>query len=397
MKKQLFIWLGNTLDDPFRWLVWDPKKQLVVDAGSLADSDELAKVQTASKQCTSIALLRGEFCVFTSIRLPSRRKIALRTIPYQLEDSLCQPLDEIHIAVGNIDKNLVVPTVTISKITLSDWLVKLDNLGIRVDVFTPDFLALSVPEGYEAVILQDDERKLFRSQHDSVCLNQRNFEGWFGLVEFQGDIRYVGYAPLNYGSMVQEKISEDVLEWIAKSFRVRDCVNLLQGEYELRNLFKDWANKLKLPGYLALAVLFMQISLTHLENLNIDRQIDSYDDEIETVFRSTFPAVRRVVNPRSQMKAKLNELKHTNGAEFFDLVNIFSKALSASQGITLQKMRFQAAGNAVQVYVSAADFSALDRLNDELQKAGVSAKSGAYQRTNNHTVSGNFTLRNNND
>lgn len=393
MRNQLFIWLGYTPDDLIRWLVWDKKSSACIESGVLDNAEELTKLHRRSAQNKSIVLIAGEHCVYKRIKLPDRSKLSKRTIPYQIEEKLCQPIETVQVAIGELDNQLLIPVITISKADLSEWLNSLDKAQIRPDIVTPDYMALSYEKNH-TTILQDNNRTLCRSQDNSATLSSVTVQEWLSLTQDRID----STQDINDCS-TQNSTLDDIhhscippLEKLAQDFSLKPCINLIQGEFEQHSAFKGWIVAMKLPAILVSLICFIHFGTVYLENRKLENQILQYDQRIEHVFRSAFPDTRRVVNARSQMKAKLTELKNTQSYVFLRLLDKAALPLSKFKDIHLQQLRYQAKDGALQIYVTAPSYSVLEKLSDQLQEASLKIQPGAFQQTEDSMISAQIML-----
>lgn len=398
MKNQLFIWPSHQTTSPIRWLEWNPQNTAAIATGTLNDASKLVQLQPIADKSTTLLLLPGECCLHTRIKLPDRSKLAKRTIPFQLEEKLCQPIEALQIVYGSLDSSLNIPVVSIEKSVLQSWIEALEKARIQADRVLPDYLALPNTDN-QATLLQDGERVLCRTPDMAATLDKRTLTPWWSLVPQPDNIQCFGNIDVAQDNSVTSlPTDKDALETLARHFNPKTGINLLQGEFEQRNALHDWAIKLKLPAIAASLFILLQFATLQLENIQLQRQISQYDNQIEQVFRSAFPDTRRIINARSQMKAKLAVLERSNShTTFLSILGHAAPELAKNPDIKLQQMRFQADDGSLKLQVTAPDFMALDKLNNRLQNKPLRIKPGSFQQTGGNQITGQLTLWGNKD
>ncbi|MGB0467293.1 MAG: type II secretion system protein GspL [Pontibacterium sp.] len=395
MKTQLFIWPGGQLTDPIRWLEWSPKAHKSISAGTLSDSAALSQLHSKAQQATTALLLPGECCLYSRVKLPNRSKLALQSIPYQLEENLCQPLDGLQIATGPVTADLHIPVIALEKKLLQDWLDALKAAQIQVDRIMPDYLALS-PRPGQATLLQDQHRVICRLPKAAASFDQRTLSAWWALLEQPDSVQSFGEIELSGAEKHPLRPEESPLSVLARQFDPTRCINLLQADFEQHNPVKDWALRLKTPLIAASILAALHLGTVQLDNMQLQQQISDYDARIKTVFLDAFPDTRRIVNPRSQMKARLDLLaRQSDQGGFLRILRQVAPELADSPGITLQTLRFQADTAALQMQLTGPDFAALETFNGRLQKKPLILKPGASQQTADKQISTQLTVREN--
>ena len=397
MKAELFIWLGHNEAQPVRWMRRQRKHTAPAHTGKLPGASTLSELQDKARDAVVWLLVPGEHCVHLPVTLPNHSKQARRSIPYLIEEKLCQPLEETHVAYlpGGQSNNYDV--IAVATAQMRAWLDALSSAGIAPDYVVPDFMVLPHP-GEELHLLQDGSRTLARGDRIAATLNSDTLSAWLKLSgkEHPTSHSYGEVPPAGLETTQQEMI--DPLAQLANLAANSKPLNLLQGEYAERNPFSDYMQLLKLP--MAAAFLFALLNVVHayIEIQTLDKQKHAYQQAIEQVFRSALPETRRIVNPRSQMKARLATLEtQADSGAFLALLEKLSLAAALHNSVEIQSLRFDAIQNTLQLQVIANDFASLEKLNDTLQQQALTVDPGAYQQTSTQQVSAQLTIREGDD
>ncbi len=392
MKNQLFIWPCNTPEDAIRWLEWDRSSSQVLSQGQLENGSALAQLQPHASRNQVILLLPGSSCFYTQVQLPNTSKQAQTAIPFMLEDKLCQPIEDLHIAHRPMDSALNRQVVAVEHTLMQTWIDAFNQAQIQLETITPDYLALPLQPDY-ATLLHAGPELVCRYPQHAASMPAATFQQWQPLLPEVSTVNELGG-----GATCENSTSSDsahaALASLASGFNPKDLVNLRQAQYLPQGQLSVWGSKLKLAAALAAIALCAQFAIFKMESAKLQQQITDYDTQVKQVFVSAFPETRRVINPRSQMKAKLAQMKRGSGNfRFLEIMNQAAPTLANAQGIKLEQIRYLQKDNAVKLTLSAPDFESINNLQSALNSKSLRAEPGAYQQTGSNQVSAQITLQ----
>lgn len=353
--------------------------------GEGADSHILAGIEelTASGllkpgQRTGV-ILSGERIAARGLDLAIRnRKQLERAAGFFLEDELAGDIAGLHKVVQTGDEN----TPTMVAATDRDWITEildsLQNASITPAFMTADFLCLD-PVG-EVVVSPD--RLLFRHQGNGFAAPATEIEDVLRPVFRELEtpetfrIRLLGgaEAPGWLDGDTEHLTSETMTQFLTRRVQETAPLNLLQGlvreEFALGSLIRQW----RLAGGLAAACLVLAVCGAVADGMRLQKAETDLIASTEELFAEKFPE-RSTRNIRRQLR--------TMGAgqgsgDFLGLLEQVSPVLSGNEEITLTQIDFTAEGQLV-LDLRFPDFTALDRLKEQLVAAGLTVDEGRNQ------------------
>lgn len=426
MRKQLFIQLFDeptlaqpaggeaAMATPASWVLRDVDSP----AGTLFHGN-LAEAAAQAVGARVSVLVPGEDVLLAQVDLPAMKMQRLaKAVPYALEEQLAEDLDQLHVAIGQQDKQGRVTNAVVSCTRLEAWLAQLKAAGLHADVMTPEMFGVlwepadtagqsrwsMMIEGQRGLLRTGAQTGLafdmdnlllvmqacFDEAGDSLPTSLRvtvcddadsndSFESGFEKTDaYQRLAEMCAAQNIDLALDVRRENSGVTL---AQSFDAQNAINLLQGDYsrkqQLEKLLRPWRPAIILLGLW----LLMQVSMFVVEYSRLSTSSSELKEQIEAVYRDAFPASRNVVNPKVQMQRGLEKLR-SGGGQNDGLLPLIAQAgavFKSTNGATLRTLRFKS--NKLDVDVEMPDLQSLDklkqRLNDEakLQVEIVSASS----------------------
>lgn len=311
---------------------------------------------------TTVVLPTESSSIFELVlpKLPERK--ARAAIPYALEDRLAQNVATLHFAYHyQGDRYTVVVTDTQR---LTRLIETLEAYALTFDLVTLDWFAL---QSNEACIL--DQGLLVRSTEFQGALSVELAQGYL-----QAASEAIQVTKFPDSSAVLQQPTHTLVElpshvWLAKRLLTTLNINLCQGELACSrhpSQAKRWyqASAILVSVWL-LAIVLFNLWVLHVQNNKIAR----LDAEIALVYREFFPNASHIISPRFRIGQLVNEgLASARAGSFWVLLDKFADAFPGSQ-ITVQQIRFQ--NRALSVTLTSKTFTALEQLQQQLQKTGV--------------------------
>ncbi|RLC30054.1 MAG: hypothetical protein DRH32_06330, partial [Deltaproteobacteria bacterium] len=87
------------------------------------------------------------------------------------------------------------------------------------------------------------------------------------------------------------------------------CLNIRRGPFAVKKHWAEHKSSLIKTGALAILVFIMGFVNIMIDSSSSSRQLLQLDTRIHEIFKSTFPEVRRIVDPLQQMRVKIEEIK----------------------------------------------------------------------------------------
>lgn len=350
----------------------------------------LAEAARAASGCQVIVLVPGTAVTLTEASIPSRqRQHIITAIPYALEDQLASDIESLHFAPGPRSDAGIVPVAVVARELMSRWLDALRTAGIEPDAMIPDFLALPVVEGGWAALRDESNLWLRQGPYTGAMVDGAEAMQWLMLAldELDEEQRPERIRWLDCRSEVDENVDipdvtvdlvTDVrapLVQFAANFSADHTINLIQGEYSPREQMGRLLRPWRATAALLLAVVIFVFAQLLLQYFSLAATSERLSDEIETVYRDTFPEARKVVDAQAQMKQKLSELGAVDhqGQGFMPLLAAIAGPLKGVASVDVRHASYQDGKLSLSVRIR--DLQRLEQLKQNLIKdSGVAVE-----------------------
>lgn len=309
----------------------------------------------------NLPTFQGELIVLVSTakislhrtKIPTRSLQKLRqALPFSLEERFIENVEELHFALGKKDKENNVMVAVIPRLLIKQILATFQKKNLRPTILMPDVLAIPYPvDGW--AILYLNGLALVRTGLQSgfaieiellptlleMILNE-NTKNLPKIIWLYQSTFWKG--ELNFPNIIEKTYPEQTLGFLAKNIEKSNIINLLQGEYQQQSPFQPYIKSLILTGTLVFSLGIIQV-IAMFDELESLRQItNNLSQEIETLYKRSFPESKKIINPRAQMAAKLNEqTKVSNVKEPFLETLLQLNQILPSTGLILKKIDYK--------------------------------------------------------
>ncbi len=345
----------------------------------------LAEIATHAQGRQVIVLVPSEQMILTTVSIPtSNRQRQLQAVPYLLEDLLVEDVEQLHFALGGY-RDGEVAVAAVSRERMQGWLDTLSGAGIHARIMIPDLLALPYAEGAWSVALGDSVAWIRNGLQSGFCCDSGNLATLLEqalaaageqqpqrlqLTDCRRQSDTEMELPLPSGLELQRLPCETgLLPLFAAGYEsaAADAINLLQGRYSQRErlgkLWRPW----RPAAALLLALLLVQLAMAAVEYRRLGAEKQRLVEQVESSFRSGFPEIKRIVNPRLQAQRALEALRGQGGADgFLTLLAGVGPVLTQSGATTLQGIGFREQG--VMLDLRLKNLQQLDALERKLKQ-----------------------------
>lgn len=336
----------------------------------------------------AVVLVPSTDVLFTRVSIPTRNRQRLaKAVPYALEDRLAGEVESMHFALGGRAANGDLAVAVVDRARMDAWLALLHDTGIEPHALVPDLLCLPWQPG-EWTVLREHDLSLVRTGVQSgFVADTPNLVMLLELALAEaseaapGRVRVIDAGAagpelpeaLGAGAvaLVADASPGDPLALMAQHYAAADALNLLQGPYSRQEqLLKLWRPWRAAAALLAVWLLVQGIG-TAVEYAGLRQRSATLDQQIEQLFRKTFPDVQRVVNAEAQMKQRLAALERSRGQSslgFLELLLKTGRPLTAA-GTELQSVQYR--DGQLDVLIEIRDLQALDGLKQAIEQIGL--------------------------
>ena len=379
MAEQVLVRFALEQPDRFEWLITD-KKGKPTGAVSRGGAHQLAD---ACRKRQAILLLQSADVLLTRARLPVRNAAAIaKALPYALEDQLAEDVEALHFVRGPQDAQGSMAVAVIQRQRLARYLEVLTQIGVRPVRIYPAALALPWADDSWSVLVEDGQALVRTGLFQGVGLEADNLLPFLDcLLESQegrpplklwsfGDAQ-VGMEQLAVAGYEVEQISTPSapLELLASDFSDIGALDLMQGVGDRRDVSLSAARTWRAALAILVLALMIQMGGMGYGHWLLQQQEAVLDRQVKTLFRDTFPQVKRVVNARVQADQQLAELRSRYGGggdAFLSLLFISGEELKRDDSLQLTGMNFK--GSVLQLMLTGKDLSQFEELKQRLEQ-----------------------------
>ncbi len=392
MKAELLIRLDTAQTERVDWVRVAPDTEGGVQTGqdALADLSERAQGARVSVLVPSAEVL------LTRVTLPVKnRQRLLKAIPYALEEQLAEDVETLHFALGRREDDGGMGVAVVARAQMDAWMEALGDAGISPDFCVPEVLAVPWTPATWSVLPIAAHWLVRTGQQDGFAVEAENAPAWLAtaleeVAEAEAaEAAEAGASPAPTGIHVYagadalsglEQLGPELLRhdeerapmvWLSLGMGNRVPINLLQGPYGRQEQLSWYLRPWRPVAALLAAWAVLQGGGVVMEGKRMEQERHVLGVQIEDVFRSTFPDVKRVVNARVQMERKLKDLRKSRGSlqeDFLRLLVGGTAALRQVSGVEVKRMRYQ--NGRLDLDLVLQDMSGLDPLRQALQSQG---------------------------
>jgi len=330
-------------------------------------------------------IVSGTAVLTRSVAVPPQADVHLRkAVAFMLEDELAVDSAEMHFALGGETAAEDRTVAAVSHSAMNTWRERLAALGLKPTLLVPDYLAVTAMAGQVVVV---DRGNVVSVRHGATGFTiEPTALEWLLESAFKGveRIRLLSNAPAAllagplgpYGDRVQSEPLSDA-KLLAEAYAALKSgapLNLLQGAYAPRRNWGAIGREWRRAAMLAGAAVLLGLSLMIIDSMRLSRHAEVAAARAEAVFRQAVPEAKRVVNPRAQIRASLQDLKARASTGFLQSSDILFGVVGEVDGAEIQTLRFDAKRGETAVTLSIPSYDAIERV-----KSGVKARGGVVQ------------------
>lgn len=359
--RALILYLSSNDSGPVPWIVFDPISGAVVESGEAGDGRVLNPSGPIA-QC--LVVVPGTAVTAHRIDLPilsnARARIAVVSM---LEDDLAADTNDLHVALAAAGAPRLVAVT--ARNAMDTWLARAAALGMKPTLMIPDYLAIAS---------SGEETKTYL--HDGLIL-ARTPSGGFAA---EPDLAAWLLDDAAQASGATALSTRGVLEEAGHTLRAGVPVNMLQSAYTPRRdwsgVNKTWRRSAVLAASLAVALVAGQVA----EGFRLTRQAEAAYARTEALARAALPDVKRIVNPKAQVRAALQQARASGSAAFLKMAEVVVGAVNAVDGTAVDSFRFDGKRGELVFALSLPSFAAADRVKSEIaRQGGILQEGGARQ------------------
>lgn len=397
MSERLFIRLGAYYAHSCHWVRWSEQELTVIDHGVIENAGELHSLSNIADDHPVDVFVSSAALTLTQVALPKTgQKQALKALPFMLEETLVDDIDNLHFVIGPREGEKV-DVIAVSHEQMQQWLSWLHDANLKPRQLIPDCLALPMAENKWAALHFDDEYLIRTSEGVGMSLPGAWLDALIPqLIASCGETETISVATYSDielpGTESHPQPFELPLLVLSKGL-AQAPVDLLTGAYkpkrEISKHLMIWRNVAIVAGI----AIVLSLANKGLNIYQMQSQIADLKAQTTRIYRQAVPSSSRIVNLRSQLGAELKKLQNQGGGgEFFSMLNNLQTPFLTLPDIKLTGLRFDSKRNEMRMQVSAKSYGQIEQFS-ELASKTFKTDTGSMNSLDNHVTS-TLTLRN---
>ena len=397
--------LEQQVEHQVEWALLDMTQGRVRVSGHAALTEftkQVIEKYPESNVTKTIVLIPGSQVLLKEVSMPGRQsKHISKAIPYLLEDTIANDVEQNFFAIGNLNDNKQVPVAVVGKALMDYWVLKLKESGINFDIITSDLLMVPYEESIWTVILGQTSAWLRTAFNGGFAVNHAAIGPMMdaALLVAENDSKEVKLNIIDAQNSKNKAIEFEAWEEelqrknVAIKYQQVDftefdafCANYLsnsemkllnfcQGEYRQAtsgfSLNFNWKPIALLMGLF----LVLQLGSGIYQKISYESSAEELKRQSTQLYREYFPKDKRIVNIKIQTKNHLKKISGSSGnSNFLPLVYDVGNGLQQMKGnnISLTRMSFDNKLGDLRLDLTAKDFAALEKYKQALIKSGLS-------------------------
>ncbi|HEY7774832.1 MAG TPA: type II secretion system protein GspL [Marinagarivorans sp.] len=362
------------------------------DAFYTGDINLLAE-SVAGKTCWLI--LDGRHVVTQRVDVGVKdRKVLTKLVPFEVEESVVTPIDNLTFAYGPLVDG-EVDTAYTDEANTAEEIAELEELGAEVPSAVCDYLELDAGDGW---VLLLDEQTLYAKygSHRGFSCDADNAELFIlALCEtHKGDdkttllppaihlvadgeeslARLRGYLP----EFVESAEGVSIYEqeggfWDVLKLGAKPVLDFRTGNLARKLPFGQWWNEWKVPAIAAAAAFVIAAGVTWGELHQAKKASQQLFADRDAVYRQVVSS-GSITDPVRQLKAKLGTEKDTEPSNVVLLVSKVAPQIRANNDLKVTSFRYTQNNGALQFNVESKDFAMLEALRGKIAETGLTAE-----------------------
>ncbi|MGB3918807.1 hypothetical protein J9253_20090 [Thiothrix litoralis] len=339
------------------------------------------KLLPAARGQDVVLLIPGREVLLTQTSVNTRNQKQLQqAVPFALEDSIADDLDNQHIVWQTQANSALVDVAIISRARLREWVNALQIHQLRTTSILPDLFAL--PWETDTTLWQQGEHIWVRTGELSGYTSS---DAALPLLLDSLAAGKTDPIPLRLYSDQTDKWTTDTRFVITPETQAEQLLpaslqpalklNLLNGlqDENRAQLHQQW-QRWRLAAGLAAASALLTVGIYGVESYHLQQQLDAVDAQNLQLFAELFPGVSDV-DPRGLKSRLASELARvrgkgsTAGASTSPLpqLSAFAAAMGKAGELTVEDIRAQS--GTLTLNLQAKNQQAIETLRDTLEKA----------------------------
>ena len=330
-----------------------------------------------------------------------------KALPFEIEDSVPFPLDEMeidHLVLdkpekgGDKKKETSVLGILLPKTVLRQHLDLLASAGIDPQVIVPSYVGLyfvskMIPVEGRAVLIDGSDLCLKSGSTVTACRSFSSTSATAGIshmlkaleTESNEPVEKAYLLSMNNGlsaslahlGLAVEHVTPEfggqkAADPISLGLALSDGVNFRKNEFSYRLADAGTRKRRRTLIVAGVAAALFAAANIGVKFYVVESSYGKLDQEIRGVYRQVFPDARTVADPVRQLRTKLDEAKKKfgvlgAGTSALDVMKAVTEGIPKEVRVSFQDFNME--GDRLKLQGEAASFESVDKMKAELQKS----------------------------
>ena len=380
----LYIELSDTDPlTPVRWWVCEDAEVSSTGTGLLENvAAEANETANASNRLETVVLLPDREILYIEVEIPGRSQARIRqAAPFAVEPHLTEEIDDVHIALGDVKKNGIVPCMVINKPRFEAYLAVIDQGGIQPSVITtPGMLANPSDERVlieigSTITMRTSDQLAVVSPLALVSTLSSTFTGEGG----SGNIQCVGSESLSrsvHHAIDQLEIEDVEIELVAFDQLLTNVeepsslLNLLQGTFATKDGDVAIRQTLNKTAMVATVCVVLASVIFVVQGLWADFQTNKLREEALDVYESIYNTREVAGNPVFRMQERLGARVN----EQSKWLSLLESVVGATADVEIRNVDFNESQNKMGITFFADSYQEFEAIRSRIENLGMSVE-----------------------
>lgn len=296
----------------------------------------------------------------SQVAIPTQnRQRQLQAIPFALEDTLADDIEELHFAAGKKQHDDLIPVISIKRSLLDSIINQFKDNSIFIETLSADVLALPSNNDQWSLLI-DGSRALIKTSDFSgyycdldnlgmfltaLIAKQKNQPALLKIFCNEQQIPDLEQLKENGVEIQTETYKETPLHIFSANLKSPAQLNILQGNYtpkrESSGLLQPWKSVAAIFAiWMCLHLVYAGFEIRQLKSKNIE-----LTGLIQKEFKKANPGTKNYSNMKKRMERRLTELRgggdNNDQQLFLKLLSEATPALASNNKITINGIVFR--------------------------------------------------------
>jgi len=358
---------------PYPWVKLN-KQNKPVEKGQFI---EAAFISTIPRDVSSVfGIAPADTTLFQQVEVPTKkRNNMLAAVPYALEDSLSEEIDQLHFTVMDWVPGGPAQVAIISRVTIQRWLDTFKEAGVKLDAIIPEHALLPIHPDCSATLVRQSENQyvIKTSSYQSFTCDRDAFDYWWSdennrLLNVAVNHQDLAAELINQGGehLSHWAIGDDFRSWLEHApSLLKSAPSLLHGQFEPEHL-KPGSSWLNIAAGLAVCALILLGASLWVEAGKLQQRYDANQRAIRVLFDEAFPEEEYLNLPRQQIASLLSISEDSPADEIFQYLLGASTKIAVANKAELEEINYR--DQQLQIGLTAPNFAALEKLTTQINE-----------------------------